>query len=647
MAYSARISSKAMKARVLAIFLAAGLLTGAQPAVQPSDVPGIVSEPMRSTPLGQQSAGTIRDSAIPDPRDAGSTHGVGTRKLQRADILAGSYELGGVIEAFPRLFLRPPSAASVQVGPEVQGAFAAPGQPQDYRINLLNNGDMGSDTYALTVVSAWPVSFYNADGTTALGDTDSDGIVDSGPIEQGEARTVAVRVVPPDSAAAGSSASVLVTAASSNDPSKQMTVIIQSAIPAWFAQVFRDDGNEAMSLYLAQPNAQTVIKVTPDLYDGQDPAIAETSSGFVYAWTRTGSAGSFQISEIEYTLLDRSGGTLRSVGKLVDHSRATITTYDRSPALAVAPNGRIGVLWYRSLYDAGNYNDNVYFAILDSTGQIAYGPLNLTSNAGRSPGGTPDAPLFYSPRIAATDDDRYVLAWEKHYSPTPGYPVYDIYYAVQDTLGASVQGITQFTNDTPGWDNSYEYPAVAALRGGLALLAFNRTGSGGETYFGVLSSDGSIVRGPTNLTNDGLTVRDWDYLDAVQLSDGQIIVAWTTRSDDLPQTAIRWAILDSAYNLVAGPTTLSHPSAGETDRYPSVTADSFGHAVLTWTDSGWSHLYYALLDSAGNVVTSPMIFRTPGLSRYDTRRIFTSYGGHGNTTYHYPEIYLPLVLKND
>jgi len=346
-------------------------------------------------------------------------------------------------------------------------------------------------------------------------------------------------------------------------------------------------------------------------------------------------------------LLDRNGATTREVGKLVDHGGAAVNTYDRSPAMAVAPNGRIGMLWYRSLYDAGNYNENVYFTVLDSTGEIVYGPLNLTDNTGWSPGGTPDAPLFYSPRIAATDDNRYVLVWEKRYSPTPGNPIYDVYYAVRDPQGDPIQAIAQFTTDTPGWDNSYEYPASAPLRGGLALLAFNRTGSGGETYYGVMNSNGSIVKGPTNLTNDGSSVRDWDYLDAVQLSDGRIIVAWITRSEDLPKTSIRYAILDPAYNLVAGPTTLSHPSAGETDRYPSVTADSLGHAVLTWTDSWWSHLYYALLDSAGNEVTSPMIFRTPGLSRYGTLRIITSYQGHGNTTYSRLELYLPLILKDD
>jgi hypothetical protein len=96
---------------------------------------------------------------------------------------------------------------------------------------------------------------------------------------------------------------------------------------------------------------------------------------------------------------------------------------------------------------------------------------------------------------------------------------------------------------------------------------------------------------------------------------------------------MRFAALDNAYNLIAGPAALSNPAAVTGDAYVSVAADNAGHAVLTWMDSSSSYrrnLYYALVDGNGNVLTHPMIFRT---SQATGPYIFTSYEGYGNTSY--------------
>jgi hypothetical protein len=113
--------------------------------------------------------------------------------------------------------------------------------------------------------------------------------------------------------------------------------------------------------------------------------VAETPDGnFVYAWTKgrcLDNNCNTYVSEIEYALLDRYGNTVRPVSKLTDHTGATMDTYDY-PAVAVAPNGRIGVLWYRYLWNGstGKSNYNIWFAILDASGNRVYGPVNLTNN---------------------------------------------------------------------------------------------------------------------------------------------------------------------------------------------------------------------------------------------------------------------------
>jgi uncharacterized repeat protein (TIGR01451 family) len=194
----------------------------------------------------------------------------------------------------------------------------------------------------------------------------------------------------------------------------------------------------------------------------------------------------------------------------------------------------------------------------------------------------------------------------------------DIYYTIRDTSGGVVKPVTQFTSDTPGWDEGYYCPNLAQLSGNRVLFVWQRS-SDGNIYYAVLDSAGNTVKAETSTGSWG-----WDP-DAVQLSSGNIVVAWSG--------SMRFVVLDNAYNLIAGPTTLSNPAAVTGDAYVSVVADSTGHAILTWMDSDWSYrrnLYYTLVDGNGNVLTDPMIFRT---SQATSPYIFTSYEGYGNTSY--------------
>lgn len=202
---------------------------------------------------------------------------------------------------------------------------------------------------------------------------------------------------------------------------------------------------------------------------------------------------------------------------------------------------------------------------------------------------------------------------------TDGGNLNDIYYAVRDTDGRVIKPITPFTSDIPDRYEGYGYPNLAQLSGNRVLLVWYR-GSDGNIYYAVLDSAGNIVKAETS------TGGAWGwYPDAVQLSNGNIVIAWSG--------SICFVVLDSAYNLIAGPTALSNPAAVTGDDYVSVAADSAGHAILTWTDSDWDYrrnLYYALVDGNGNMLTGPMIFRT---SQATDPYIETSYKGYGNTSY--------------
>ncbi|NCT22321.1 hypothetical protein GW781_14355, partial [bacterium] len=180
-------------------------------------------------------------------------------------------------------------------------------------------------------------------------------------------------------------------------------------------------------------------------------AVAAAPNGnFVYLWTKYHWTGSMSVREIEYTLLDHYGNTVRAVSKLTDNSGAGVNTYDYSPSVAVAPNGTIGVAWYRRLYNSsGQSNYNIYFATLNASGNLTSGPTNLTNNNVWGTYSDPNFSQFYSPTIAASDDNRFILSWEKSIS-NPSYTG-NIWYAVRDTNGASVFAPAVLSSDDMSW----------------------------------------------------------------------------------------------------------------------------------------------------------------------------------------------------
>lgn len=530
-------------------------------------------------------------------------------------------------------FYRPAPAARVGVSPLNQGIHTHAGENVSFSVSITNKGDLGSDSFDLAVSSIWPVSLYAADGITPLTDSNGNGSVDTGLLDQGASTDITLKVLTPVSATLGNANSAVITVSSFLDTSRSKAVNLQTAVPSQFAQVYIDFGDGAMSLYLAHPAGQGLAKATPNYYYGFDPAVAKTPSGnLIYAWE----AGrclddecNVYVYEIEYTLRNNYGDSVVPVKKLTNNSGATVVTVDETTAIAVAPNGRMGLTWVRFLYNRSNsqYNFNLYFAVLDASGNPAYGPVKLTNNTVWGTWGSLNVPWFGNAQIAATDDNRFVLSWFREVQQTGGY-VDDIYYAVRDTNGNQVRAITQFTYDAADYYEGYFDPNLTSLTGNRALLTWSRD-SDGDIYFAVLDSAGNVYKSADNLVEDGAGQYD-HHPEAVQLSDGKTVIAWTT---DWGNSAIvRFAVLESApaYGTIVDPIALSNPASTMGNNYVSLAADSAGRAILTWTSNGNNRsLYYGLVDGGGSVLTQPMIFRSGPTS---FSGLWTNWYGNGNTS---------------
>jgi hypothetical protein len=529
-------------------------------------------------------------------------------------------------------FYRPPPSARVSVYPPYTGRFATTGAIESFQFQVRNTGDVGTDTYNLSSISTWPISLYAADGVTPVSST--------GPLAQGGTFTGIAKINVPAGAVIGNNNTATITAQSTVNPSKQGSSVMQLAVPAPFAQAYRDGTNNAMSLYLVQPNMQTLKKATDDWYVGYPGAVAEMPSSFVYAWHRTRIVDSLTVREIEYTLLDRRGNITKLITKLTDHSGATMSTSDYRPAVAVAPNGRIGILWYRYLWNSGTsqFNYNIWFAILDAAGNVLVSPTNITNNAIWGTLGALNVPYFSSPRIAATDDNRFVLAWLREHQESGGL-VDDIYYAVRDSNGNEIKAPTKLTNGTPD-TSRFLSPALTSVSPNRVFLSWaNQISNSGDIYYAVIDSAGDVIKTATGLTLSD-DIIDWWNNDAIQLVDGKILAVWEAWGCAGEWVSrIRFALIDTSYNRIGTPTCLvPSPSAKAGDYSASVTTDTAGRGIITWMDRANTYLYYSLVGNNGSVLTPPMIFRS---SSY----IDTNYDGYGNTSYHFFPLFLPLILK--
>jgi hypothetical protein len=494
---------------------------------------------------------------------------------------------------------------------------------------------------------------YGPDGSTPLTDTNGSGAIDTGVVAMGQAFKVTAKIETPPAAVVGDANVALLGFQSTISPVLTLDATIQSAVPAAFAQTLFEQPSRALSMIVSQPNATRKMPVTDDNWYEQGStapalAVAETVPGYFYAWTNLRYIDEIWRAEIEYRLTGKSGDPATGISKLTDHDHVTIQTLDIDPAVAVAPNGNIAVAWYRLIEQPdASKNYNVFLSILDSNGQPIGDAINITNNPNWRADQQPDydVPAFASPRVAATADDRFLIAWHSSVltythqgTDTIDVDLEDIYYAIYESDGISVTDAVKLSNNIPGEYTRSVEPALAAVDDTAFFITWVQHSEilsatrYGDIYFSVLSSSGAEIEEPTIVIDDHLP-NDWRNADVVQLSGGNIIVAWRALGcDGYPWSSrIRYAVFKPNTYKRSGQPACLPPTivADSADEGVSLVPDGVGRAIVTWTDSEWwadgkgaprERLYYALLNANGNVATDPMIFyqSRPSLSQLST-----------------------------
>ena len=517
-------------------------------------------------------------------------------------------------------FSYPPApAARVLADAQQPGGFVRLGGFKDFPIVVTNTGTMGTDRYDITsAASAWPVTYHASNGTP-LTDTDGDGKVDTGPMAAGSSLTILARYRSPAGAVVGDAHSHQVQLTSSINPSVSSSSELKMAIPAGFVSGFTDFANGAMSFSRASADGANIYKATGNQVYGYGAAVAKLPNGnYLYAWSGFHSGAGRYWSNIEYVILSPNGGIVLPVTKLTDHAGASLYTDDDFPSITVAPDGRVGIVWSRRLDNTstGQHNYNIFFATLNAAGARLTGPTNITNNAVWGTWADDNIPELSEPSIAATTDNRFVLAWSDQRQITVGYDqrdVSNVWFAVRSTAGASLKAPTVLTyNDTS------LHPVVNTLNGGRVIVTWAdfEYNNYYEVYYAVLNSSGAVVKyATTPWYPEAIT---WGSSDAVQLPNGKVAVAWANGR------GVEFGILNSSYNVEG---TYYVGNGDDFGDNISVTTDAAGRVIMTWVGGNYNKLFYALGDSTGAFLTDPM----PYYASWDY--IDTSWGGVGTAPY--------------
>jgi hypothetical protein len=561
--------------------------------------------------------------------------------IEDSDGVDGVDQTGGIAGSTHFCFLRPGAAARGKITPAYQSGFVSSGQ-RTFTFTVKNTGELGTDTYDLDYSSSaggWTAEFFLLGTREPLPDTNGNTIPDTGPIPEGGSVSLGVAVTAPAAASAGAWSNITVTAASQIDPGAEATALAGAAVSPAFSQLYRDS---SLGLRIAVHSSPAEL-TTPNLGTGSIGTVTMAASIFgnhhVF-WENSylNSVGN-SVTDILYSVTLPQGAPIELSLNLTNQAAAALPTRDKFPSAASNSTGRIGIVFVRDIIDTGlnpsETNSNVYLQVLNADGSNFSGPVNLTNNNDwRGPNDFGES-LFEAPRVASVGTS-FLVSWIDNRLQSSTTEEDDVVFAVVSQNGLVSTGPAVQANSTPGGD-LYFNPAVAGLSGDRALLVYTQTDEEGVAvgmHYAVRDSGGGVVKAETALAG-----AVGSGIDAVQLGNGNILVAWIDSSSE----QVEYAVLNSGYNLIFGPSQLTTPG-GRQAIYVSATSAKSNQGVLTWMDAtGSQYIYYALLGSGGAVVTPPMAIRS---AASPVGFVLTSSSGGGNAPNQGGlSIFLPIIKR--
>lgn len=447
--------------------------------------------------------------------------------------------------------------------------------------------------------SGWEVTIYN--GGSPL--SKSSGCPRTPQIAKDSTLALTVLIRAPQDADVGTYQLFDLTALPVGATALAVTMKLQAAVPASFAQGYKDP-NQAINLNQISKNGSRISPAGDLLYYGSNLSMVQTSAkNYFYVWEY--SRGN---STLNGSLLGPDGSAIMRDVNITSQTLAN----DQYPTLAALPNGSTAVLWTRGV-------NQLYMRIYSASGTPLVAEKNLQTSS---------CPSIAFSQIAAISNSKFLVVWDC------GISNRDIYLNVVDFSNNKISD--QLVKITAS-NTSYEYyfPQIIALRNGTALISYIRNqkanGKIDPFCFRIYSASGTQVQGETRLAADAAIPAQKIERDMIQLSSGVVLTAWTNATTG----DVQYSILRGSTNdwLPDGVQDIPIDYQVGAEKL-SVTADFDNHGIITWLEAKKnSTLNYALIGDIGNGVYD---YITPAMSFMkgaNNVTLDTSSTGQGNDPY--------------
>jgi len=471
----------------------------------------------------------------------------------------------------------PATGARVKAKPVSQGGIIT-SSVADFPITIINTGT-AADTYRfeaiqITGLSGWTIEVLNPD-YTALVNTPS--------LQPGERYNLLARVHASANATSSQYFKGQVTALSNTPAGRTFTVFVNAAVAAPFS-AFYVDGIEGLVQNITATQ-RTTQAVFPE-FNGSSYTLAPVSAQRYFAvWEN--------FRNLQKTVLDASAGKILPTTNLVDNSVEPLVTTDTNPAVAVAPDGKIGLAYIHTVSNPGA-TPNIYFAMLDRTGSLIGNLINLTKQSGTG------VPTYSQLGVAVSGNGNFIVLFESLTSLGGGNYAREIQMAIVSADGQVLSEPVKLNDNTVSGHTDFT-PVLTTMQDGNVLVAYMRRLSGAVAS----QLQYTVVNKSTNQPGPTATINvNGETLQACKLKDGNILLVWIYND----ASNIQYTLLNpSGSAQVVAPQDLPPANLWKIGNL-AITGEVNGNGILTWQDEWGYALYYALVSPVGGVLTPAIEF---------------------------------------
>jgi hypothetical protein len=438
------------------------------------------------------------------------------------------------------------------------------------------------------------VVMASIDGWHVFFELNDQPVTNSGELTQSTSQVYHVLVYPPEGAEVGDHALVELIATSTHDPTKSAAVRVQVAVPAKFMHAYADTNGTHLGLYWKEN-----LGGFPYRQFDENITLEPAGDKYVMAWDYQD--GSETI--LNYVLINKLGVS----DVLVSLLEYDINATDRFPSLAggTAPGQQVVAVWPR--YTLNKDLDMVFdlmAAVIDPNQDpsLVQPPTPLLNNIiPYSPAGGGYQIQDASAQWVGTDQVWIIWKGQKFISSSE--TTTDIQaglYSLSSGWVIEPQTIAQGTLEV-----FYSDPTLIAIPDGPVLAFFSGIDLDHKTqqiYWAALGPSGIIqVKTP-------LGTLQGSSLDAALLGSQLMLARVTPDRGAIAYNLLTLSDGGSVLNLLYGETKTLVLENLNLVEHVSLFADQVNRGILTWKNVDSTQMYYALIDTSGEIRTPALMF---------------------------------------